>query len=224
MLRHLLWNSPNMNVTWTVDQSTLVQVMAWCCQATSHYLSQCWPRSLSPYGVTRPQLVKQILSIQSMLWCGISVRCPSRKEALLHGLTFSGIINGIQSLIKIKHLPGIQIPIIKIRELWDCITLMMGIISILEVGIFWLIHSANTPRIDFTIESTPFLNEIKVILLLSFNDKMTMFYEFNFWYTQLMHFLVKNSAWISIHSILYICEKHMLTYISFLFGNSIKQM
>ena len=40
------------------DQSTLVQVMAWCRQATSHYLSQCWPRSLSPYGVTRPQWVK----------------------------------------------------------------------------------------------------------------------------------------------------------------------
>ena len=33
--------------------------MAWCRQATSHYLSQCWPRSLSPYGVTRPQWVKQ---------------------------------------------------------------------------------------------------------------------------------------------------------------------
>ena len=30
-------------------------VMAWCLQAKSHYLSQCWPRSLSPYGVTRPQ-------------------------------------------------------------------------------------------------------------------------------------------------------------------------
>ena len=39
------------------DNSTLVQVMAWCRQATSHYLSQCWPRSLSPYGVTRPQWV-----------------------------------------------------------------------------------------------------------------------------------------------------------------------
>ena len=24
------------------DKSTLVQVMAWCCQATSHYLNQCW--------------------------------------------------------------------------------------------------------------------------------------------------------------------------------------
>ena len=32
--------------------------MAWCRQATSHYLSQCWPRSLSPYDVTRPQWVK----------------------------------------------------------------------------------------------------------------------------------------------------------------------
>ena len=27
------------------DKSTLVQVTAWCCQATCHYLSQCWPRS-----------------------------------------------------------------------------------------------------------------------------------------------------------------------------------
>ena len=31
---------------------TLVEIMAWCRQATSHYLSQCWPRSMSPYGVT----------------------------------------------------------------------------------------------------------------------------------------------------------------------------
>ena len=43
----------------TDDKSTLVQVMAWCRQATSHYLSQWWPRSLSPYGVTRPHWVKE---------------------------------------------------------------------------------------------------------------------------------------------------------------------
>ena len=41
----------------TDDKSTLVQVMAWCRQAPSHYLSQCWPRSVSPNGVTRPQWV-----------------------------------------------------------------------------------------------------------------------------------------------------------------------
>ena len=44
----------------TDNKSTLVQVMAWCHQATSHYLSQCWPRSVSPYGVTRPQWVKTL--------------------------------------------------------------------------------------------------------------------------------------------------------------------
>ena len=44
----------------TNHYSTLVQVMAWCCQTTSHYLSQCWPRFLSPYDVTRPQWVKCI--------------------------------------------------------------------------------------------------------------------------------------------------------------------
>ena len=41
---------------------TLVQVMAWCSQATSHYLSQCWPGSMSPYGVTRPQWVNHVRS------------------------------------------------------------------------------------------------------------------------------------------------------------------
>ena len=47
-----------MSLDLTDEKSTLVQVMAWCHQATSHYLSQCWPRSLSPYGVTRPQWLK----------------------------------------------------------------------------------------------------------------------------------------------------------------------
>ena len=47
-----------MSLDLTEHKSTLVQVMAWCRQATSHYLSQCWPRSMSPNGVTRPQWVK----------------------------------------------------------------------------------------------------------------------------------------------------------------------
>ena len=33
------------------------QVIAWCHQATIHCLSQCWPRSLSPCGNTRPQWI-----------------------------------------------------------------------------------------------------------------------------------------------------------------------
>ena len=33
--------------------------MAWCRQATSHYLNQCWPRFPTSYGVTRPQWVEE---------------------------------------------------------------------------------------------------------------------------------------------------------------------
>ena len=40
------------------NYSTSVQVKAWCRQATSYYLRQCWPSSLLPYGVSRPQWVK----------------------------------------------------------------------------------------------------------------------------------------------------------------------
>ena len=47
----LIW----MSLDFSDDQSTLVQVMAWCPQATSQHLSQCWPRSLLAYGVSRPQ-------------------------------------------------------------------------------------------------------------------------------------------------------------------------
>ena len=35
------------------ENSTLVQAMAWCPPATSHYLGQCLPSSMSPYGFTR---------------------------------------------------------------------------------------------------------------------------------------------------------------------------
>ena len=51
--RWMLWDL-------TDGKSTLVQLMAWCRQATSHYLSQCWPSSMLPYGVTRPQWVKEM--------------------------------------------------------------------------------------------------------------------------------------------------------------------
>ena len=65
----LRWTSLNLSD----DKSTLVQVMAWCRQATSHYLNQCWPRYLSPYGVTRLQWVNPtVLSHQSLAMTSLS--------------------------------------------------------------------------------------------------------------------------------------------------------
>ena len=46
----------------TDDKPTLVQVMAWCRQATSHYLSQYWARFMSLYGIIRPQWVNHLVS------------------------------------------------------------------------------------------------------------------------------------------------------------------
>ena len=36
------------------EKSTLIQVKACCLKATSHYLNQCWPRSMLSYSITRP--------------------------------------------------------------------------------------------------------------------------------------------------------------------------
>ena len=78
----------------TDNKSTLVQVMIWCRQATSHYLSQCWPRSLLPYGITLPQWVKSTTcdkteSIKEEAdWCGgkkltrLSLPITGRSKAL----------------------------------------------------------------------------------------------------------------------------------------------
>ena len=46
-----------MSLDLTDDELILVQVMAWCRQATSHYLNECLPTSLIPFGITRPQWV-----------------------------------------------------------------------------------------------------------------------------------------------------------------------
>ena len=52
----LKWMPKNL----TIEESTLFQVMTWCRQATSHFLSQCWPRSVLPYDITRSQWVWHI--------------------------------------------------------------------------------------------------------------------------------------------------------------------
>ena len=59
-----MWNCLQGNATESLlldDKSTLFQVMAWCYQETSHYLSLCWPRSMSSCGITWLQSVQFIL-------------------------------------------------------------------------------------------------------------------------------------------------------------------
>ena len=55
----LTWMPQNL----TNEKSTLVHVMAWYCQATSHYPSQYWPRYMLSHGVTRPQPKSRQISL-----------------------------------------------------------------------------------------------------------------------------------------------------------------
>ena len=72
-----------MSLDFTDDQSTLVQVMVWCRQATSHYLNQCWPRSLSLYGGTMSQWVNSKHTFVTwMMQCVKSLRVWYIYEAL----------------------------------------------------------------------------------------------------------------------------------------------
>ena len=50
------------------DKSTLILVMA-SCQATNHFLSQCWPSSMLSCGVTSPRWVKSYQSLKKILSC-----------------------------------------------------------------------------------------------------------------------------------------------------------
>ena len=57
--------------------------MAWCHEATSPYLRQCWPRSLSPYGVTIPRWVKSRynMKFKQKHWRGV-MTCQFMKDDL----------------------------------------------------------------------------------------------------------------------------------------------
>ena len=77
------------------DESTLVQVMAWCHQATSHYLSQCWPRSLLPHGITRPQWVNSLAP-----W-----RCGCNLKSVIFKFIIQNSSLGIGSEIALKWMP-----------------------------------------------------------------------------------------------------------------------
>ena len=67
VLRWLLQNLTN-------EKSKLAHVMAWCHQATSHYPSQSWLRSMRPYGITMPQWVEKHLFRLERYSTGLSHR------------------------------------------------------------------------------------------------------------------------------------------------------
>ena len=81
-----------MSLDLTEDKPTLVQVMAWCLQATSLYLSHCWPRSVSSYGVSRPQM-STCFATNSRNTNGMKVVPTLTVNLILLGIHFRHFIN-----------------------------------------------------------------------------------------------------------------------------------
>ena len=79
----------------TSGKSTLVQVMACCCQATRHCLIQYWPRA-THYGI-RPQWVKQHIT-----FLPVSTNYPL-PSFTVDPLTQITLIYGLQILQQITH-------------------------------------------------------------------------------------------------------------------------
>ena len=70
--------------------------MAWYYQATCHYLSQCWPRSMSPYVINRPEWVTH-------WWCN--------NVAEINGVWLHNNGNFIQLHISsIARVSGVYVP------------------------------------------------------------------------------------------------------------------
>ena len=100
----LWWMPQNL----TNEKATLVQVMAWCSQETSHYLIQHWPRSMSPYCLIRPQwadVPTYVPNCFQEIWIYICIRnLPSKvkvKRCRWEEFTYKED----QNIIKLTHWP-----------------------------------------------------------------------------------------------------------------------
>ena len=109
----------------TDEKPTLVQVMTWCCQATSHRLNQCWLRPVSPYGVTRPQWIKWFYPCPSQL----------KHNVMLYMFCLSILLSLCSSLIHISHRHWLchEYLLLIIARLW----VFLYIVKALEFNSLW---------------------------------------------------------------------------------------
>ena len=87
--------------------------MAWCCQATSQYLSQCWPRSLLPW--LGHNELKQILKVL-LQWNSTSVYTSWTYSTYHLELALGTFIRQFISACLVCHTSQEKISPIRIRK------------------------------------------------------------------------------------------------------------
>ena len=132
------------SLVFTDEQSTFVQVMAWCHQATSYYLGQCSPRSMLPYGVTRPQWVKMIIPFHNNL--------PIQKKTQPNDqfTKFMKSEIGFLTVIKTEHKPGsgdfyqnnlpLTFPLLMESRVQPSVPIQLIRYTVLQQNTIWIDH------------------------------------------------------------------------------------
>ena len=113
----------------TDDKSTLVQVMAWCRQATSHYLSQCQGRQFQTrggiyHGINRYKLSchKQVSDTQNVQNC--------HKRVLNNKIVWNCVSNILQYIIYVnKMLKKTFLSLFTSLKSLYCIIIIITVIS-----------------------------------------------------------------------------------------------
>ena len=130
----------------TDGKSTLVQVMVWCRQATSHYLNHCWPRSLSPYDVIRPQWVKALRALihkaQDLSWSvknEDNLPCPIgtviRNSCVYHACQ---TINSLTPGRCGSNCKSVTFEPVLWMKLWTPIIIIIIIMNTYEISVIWM--------------------------------------------------------------------------------------
>ena len=94
----IYWNEYQRTLVYS--ESTLVQVMAWCHQAASHYMKQCWPGSPMPYSVTRPECVERYIYFWN--WYNINDISSKILTYLIHGHKHEQFSDDLDSRLHIR--------------------------------------------------------------------------------------------------------------------------
>ena len=109
----------------TDDKSTLNQLMAWCRQATSHYLNQCWPRSPMPYGVGPKEL-------------NLTISVP------LNGLTLTGASLSVGTQCSLQTYTCFLLKFLVINHFVWCLVDRLHSMVEPSLHIHWLSHKMES--------------------------------------------------------------------------------
>ena len=142
------------------DKSTLVQVMAWCHQATSNYLSQCWPRSMSPYGVTRPQWVKKVLRhVEHCFFFFIIFFLQHVENEYIHVTSHSGYnftTNHIDSFIhSSRYCCGLHYLLLGIQLRFSSIGIVNATVIRRSIDVIWFLPTRGEMVLGRNLISPP---------------------------------------------------------------------